>query len=40
VKPGYELEFEDPFEGDALDAGRWLPHYLPHWSSGDRTAAR
>ena len=30
---GYELEFEDTFDGDALDERRWLPHYLPQWSS-------
>jgi hypothetical protein len=36
----YELEFEDTFAGDALDPGRWLPYYLPHWSSRKRSAAR
>jgi len=36
----HELEFEDTFEGDSLDRGRWLPHYLPHWSSRERSAAR
>lgn len=36
----WELEFEDDFEGDALDLGRWLPYYLPHWSSRERSAAR
>ena len=36
----YELEFEDTFQGDALDLGRWLPSYLPHWSSRERSAAR
>ncbi|HSC91847.1 MAG TPA: glycoside hydrolase family 16 protein [Gaiellaceae bacterium] len=36
----YELEFEDTFEGDALDQRRWLPYYLPHWSSRERAAAR
>jgi Glycosyl hydrolases family 16 len=40
VKPGYELEFEDTFEGGELDSSRWLRHYLPHWSSRERTAAR
>jgi glycosyl hydrolase family 16 len=37
---GYELEFEDTFDGDALDASRWIPHYLPHWSSREQAAAR
>jgi hypothetical protein len=36
----YELTFEDDFEGDALDLRRWLPYYLPHWSSRERSAAR
>src|SRR6266545_4573196 len=35
-----ELEFEDRFEGDALDGRRWLPYHLPHWSSRERSAAR
>jgi hypothetical protein len=33
---GRELEFEDRFT--TLD--RWYPHHLPHWSSGEATAAR
>ena len=37
---GYELEFEDAFAGEALDETRWLPSYLPHWSSRRRAAAR
>lgn len=36
----FELEFEDTFEGDSLDPGRWLAWYLPHWSSRSRSAAR
>lgn len=40
MRPGYELEFEDTFDGDALDERRWLPYYVPHWSSRERTAAR
>jgi hypothetical protein len=36
----YELEFEEMFEGEALDPDRWLPYYLPHWSSRRRSAAR
>jgi hypothetical protein len=27
VFAGYELEFEDTFDGDALDESRWIPHY-------------
>jgi hypothetical protein len=36
----FELEFEDTFAGSALDRTRWLPWYLPHWSSRDQAAAR
>ena len=36
----FELEFEDTFEGDALDRDHWLPSYLPHWSNRSRAAAR
>lgn len=39
-KGGYELEFEDTFDGDTLDQGRWLPYYLPQWSSREAAAAR
>jgi hypothetical protein len=34
------IEFEDTFEGTQLDRSKWLPYYLPHWSSRERTAAR
>jgi Glycosyl hydrolases family 16 len=40
TKAGYELEFEDRFEGDTLDRTRWLPWYLPQWSSREAAAAR
>ena len=36
----FELEFEDTFDGEELDRSRWLPYYLPHWSSRERAAAR
>jgi len=39
-KAGYELEFEDAFAGSALDEARWLPYYLPQWSSREASAAR
>jgi glycosyl hydrolase family 16 len=37
---GFALEFEDTFEGGELGLERWLPYYLPHWSSRERSAAR
>jgi Glycosyl hydrolases family 16 len=36
----FELEFDDGFEGNDLDPGRWIPYYLPHWSTRERSAAR
>src|SRR5262245_59648534 len=39
-RPGYVLAFEDTFSGTALDRGKWIPHYLPHWSSREASAAR
>lgn len=37
---GYELEFEDRFESRRLSRDRWLPYYLPQWSSRSQAAAR
>lgn len=37
-KPGYRLEFYDEFRGDDLDTSKWLPVYLPQWSSKARSA--
>jgi hypothetical protein len=31
--------FEELFSGPSLDPGRWLPHYLPAWSSREATRA-
>jgi hypothetical protein len=39
-KPGYTLEFSDEFDGDHLDLKRWIPHYLPQWSSRAQSAPR
>ncbi len=36
----FELEFEDTFASDSLDTQKWIPNYLPHWSTWDRAAAR
>jgi hypothetical protein len=32
--------FADDFADDHLDSGRWVPHYLPHWTTPERSAAR
>jgi Glycosyl hydrolases family 16 len=37
---GSGLEFEDTFTGQDLDRRRWLPNYLPQWSSREQSAAR
>lgn len=37
---GYQLEFHDEFDGDALDSEKWIPYYLPQWSSRERSAPR
>jgi hypothetical protein len=39
-RSGYELVFADDFTAPALDGGRWVPHYLPQWTTPDRSAAR
>lgn len=36
----YELVVDEQFDGDELDRSRWFPHYTPHWSSREATAAR
>jgi hypothetical protein len=37
---GWDLEVEDTFDGAELDRSRWLPSYLPQWSSREQAAAR
>jgi len=32
--------FADDFAGPVLDPGRWVDHYLPHWTTPERSAAR
>ena len=39
-KAGYRLEFCDEFQGTELDTSKWLPYYLPQWSSREDTRAR
>jgi Glycosyl hydrolases family 16 len=36
----YQLEFDEDFTGAVLDTGRWVSHYLPHWTTPERSAAR
>src|SRR3954469_1778289 len=36
----FSLVFADDFTGDRLDSSRWIPHYLPHWTTEERSAAR
>lgn len=37
-KPGYRLEVNEGFDTGVLNTDIWLPHYLPHWSSRERSA--
>src|SRR3954470_5056026 len=37
---GYELVFDEAFTAAALDSDRWVAHYLPHWTTPERSAAR
>jgi hypothetical protein len=39
-KPGYTLEFNDEFEAGTLHLEKWIPYYLPQWSSRERSAPR
>jgi hypothetical protein len=39
-RPGYILEWNDEFEGPELDLSKWLPYYLPQWSSRERSVPR
>ena len=39
-RSGYELLFADDFSGPELDDRHWVPHYLPQWTTPDRSAAR
>lgn len=36
----YELVVDERFGSEALDPERWIAHYLPQWSTPDRSAAR
>lgn len=36
----FRLVFADDFTGDGLDPDRWVDHYLPHWTTAERSAAR
>ncbi len=37
---GLTLEFDEDFRAAELNLARWVPYYLPHWSSRERTRAR
>jgi hypothetical protein len=39
-RTGYELVFDEPFIGAVLDPDRWVAHYLPQWTTPERSAAR
>jgi len=39
-RTAYALELDEDFSGPRLDPERWVPHYLPHWTTPERSAAR
>ncbi len=36
----YELEFDGQFDAPILDQSRWVNHYIPHWTTPERSEAR
>jgi Glycosyl hydrolases family 16 len=36
-KNGYLLEWNDEFESSTLDTTKWIPYYLPQWSSREQS---
>jgi len=39
-RTSFELEFDEDFSGRVLQPDRWVAHYLPHWTTPERSAAR
>jgi hypothetical protein len=39
-RAGYQVVFEEDFTAPALTPDRWVAHYLPQWSTPERSAAR
>lgn len=39
MKEGYFLAFSDEFKTDYLDTSKWVPYYLPQWSSREKSKA-
>lgn len=39
-RSAFVLEFDEDFTERELDPARWVAHYLPHWTTPERSAAR
>ncbi len=39
-RTAYDVVLADDFAGPDLDGSRWVAHYLPHWTTPERSAAR
>jgi hypothetical protein len=39
-RSGFELVFDEDFREPVLSPDRWVPEYLPHWTTPERAAAR
>src|SRR4051812_40349693 len=40
ARSAYAVDFDEDFAGERLRADLWVDHYLPHWTTPDRSAAR
>jgi Glycosyl hydrolases family 16 len=38
-RSAYVVEFDESFPGPRLDESRWVPHYLPQWTTPERSGA-
>lgn len=39
-RTGYDLALDEDFTDTVLNPSRWVAHYLPHWTTPERSAAR
>jgi Glycosyl hydrolases family 16 len=37
IKPGYILDFNEEFDQSTIDTTKWIPYYLPQWSSREKS---
>lgn len=37
IKPSYILDFNEEFDQSTIDTAKWIPYYLPQWSSREKS---